>query len=114
VDPLLDLLRERKLPPLAESDRPQTQSVPQRELILGALGRWSPRAILPNVEARVAVDASEASRVAALYVYSSHGFGRHLPRLFELAAEPVAPSPQEPDLSADEADALRAAVARIL
>jgi len=114
VDPLLDPLRERKLPPLAESDRAQTLSVPQRELILGALGRWSPRAILPNVEARVAADPSEASRVAALYVYSSHGSGRHLSHLFELAAEPVAPSPQESDLSADEADALRFAVARIL
>lgn len=114
IDPLLDLLRDRRIPALAADQRVQTLSVPQREMILDALSRWSARAILANVDARVAVDASEQNRVAALYVYSSHGSSRHFARLLELAGATPAQAHPEEELSAEEADALRSATARIL
>ena len=114
IDPLLDLLRDRKLPPQAELERPQTLSEPQREMILATLSRWSPRAVLANMDARVELDPSEQSRVAALYVYASLGSARHLDHVLELAAPRQVDAEAVSELSADEADALRTAVARIL
>ncbi len=114
IDPLLDLLRDRRLPPTSEGERPQTLSLPQREMILGALARWSPRVVLANMELRVAVEPTEANRVAALYVYSSHGVARNFPRLLELAGGPPNPETEAVTLTAEEADALRSATTRIL
>jgi len=114
IDALLDILRERLLPPPTPEERLQTLSVPQREMILAALARWSARSILANVEARVDSDPSEASRIAALYVYASHGGGRHFSRLLELAGETAHDGARTQELTAGEAEALRCATARIL
>ena len=114
IDPLLDVLRDRRLPPLAEGDRPQTMSLPQREMILAALARWSPRVVLANIEARIAAEPTEANRVAALHVYSSHGVARNFSRLLELAGGTADPGADAQPLTAEEADALRSATARIL
>ncbi|MBM3989935.1 MAG: HEAT repeat domain-containing protein [Planctomycetes bacterium] len=114
LDPLLDLLCERKLPALCEPERAQTLSEPQREMIVAALSRWSARAVLANMDARVELDPSEPIRVAALYVYGSHGSARELDHVLELATLQPALPDGATDLSADLAEALRTAVARIL
>lgn len=114
IDSLLDVLRDRRLPPLAEGERPQTLSLPQREMILASLTHWSPRVVLANMESRVAAEPTEANRVAALYVYSSHGVARNFSRLLELAGSTQALGADAEPLTAEEADALRSATARIL
>ncbi len=113
IDPLLDLPRDRRLPPTAEGERPQNLSLPQRELLLAALSRWSPRVVLANMEVRIASESTEANRVAALYVYSSRGVAHNFPRLLELAGGAPDSKTGPATLTADESDALRSATTRI-
>lgn len=114
LEPLLDLLIARRIPPLVEGERLQTLSVPQRDMILATLARWSPRSSLTKIEARLSTENSPAVRLAAIYVYSAVGEARDLARIGQLAlgSEPDAAQPAE--LSEDLASAVRTAHAAIL
>jgi HEAT repeat protein len=112
IEICLDLLAARKIPPLVENDAAQTLSVPQRAMILDSLARGARSDILIRMESRVASNSDEATRIAALYVYSALGGERQLPRLSELSRAETGDG--EEGLSADLAEALREAHARIL
>jgi hypothetical protein len=109
LEPMLDVLVERSLPPLAEGDELQTLSVPQREMILDALASWSTAQVLGAIEARLAEDPTPAERGAALYVHAAVGDSRHVRRVLDLALQP-----EETALAPDLAEALQCAVERIL
>jgi hypothetical protein len=107
---LVDILVAGRLPALDLSERVQTLSVPQREMILEALSRSGPGLALKDVEARLVVDgATVPERIAALYVLACAGDSTRLHRAIELAL-----APEETELTGPMDDAFRCAFERIL
>jgi hypothetical protein len=106
---LVDILVAAKLPALDLSERVQTLSVPQRELILQALSRSSPGAVVAEIEGRLVEEATVPERIAALYALASAGSAPHVHRVIELALVP-----EETELARPLEAAFRCALERIL
>jgi hypothetical protein len=78
-------------------------------MMLEALSHFAAARVLGAIEARQTAEGALPERIAALYVYSTFGSAKHLPRLLELALRP-----NDKALASDAGDALEFAVTSIL
>jgi HEAT repeat protein len=116
LEVLFDVLEQRSVPGLDEGEGAQLLSRPQQETLLVALEALGRQAVLPVVEARLAVEGdgpgpSRAARRAGLVALGAVARGGELPRLLELAVDPVLET-HDAQLDADLEDAVRRSALR--
>jgi HEAT repeat protein len=73
VSPLVSILLQRSVPPVAAEDKPQVLSEPQRELLLAALESWPPEPALACIEDELLLGVDFARTWAAIHVWSAVG-----------------------------------------
>lgn len=85
ADAALAILLQRTVPIVAPSDKPQTLSDPQRELLLGALESWPAQPALERIEDELELGVTFERTWAAIHVWSVVGTPEHWVRGASLA-----------------------------
>jgi len=105
----LEILERERVPPLEPDQREQMLSEPQRAILLAALGRREPRAVLAALDRRLELGQDVAGRLLALRVLGTVGTSTALQRMID---HTLIKDEEEPPAGLEQA--LREAVASTL
>jgi HEAT repeat protein len=109
IAPLLDVLETARVPAALPTQRVQALSIYQKEVLLGGLAELGSSRVLRAVDDRLALNATDPCKLAALEVIGAVGDRDRIKLAFELAT-PDADQPVDSKL----AKGLRAALAKLV